>query len=446
MQSEQQELPIDYEQQLAMQFEKQLQIQSEEKDIDIPQNEKDIHIPPNEQDIKIKQEKTFVEGQDQDQDQCNDQDQDQDQCQDQDQHQDQNQDQHQAQDQDQDQDQDQSQDQDHTLLILKHKINKPPNKDGMTYYYYDKNYYDWTFYNNGHFETCSENIFNFGEKVKLTESIQHIKSHFDSNSGKHVEFHECGSKIVVVYTPDNNPNYYTVIFDPKIANSIIPIAQPSVGGAAYCVLKNVLYRIGGCDAMHRRNESYEVNGSVYKLVKGKWKYVNEMIHERAYPSATVINDKIYVSGGFDEHGDDYKSMEYYDPKNGTWQMCWQRMNLERRSHTMVPIRSDNPKRNHIMVVGGLNTKTVEIYDIVKDKWTQCANLNTFSYNERRVVFSYNGRVICLGLHLKNTENGKIRDKAVEYDFDENNWKFVEDFNDELEYAVNVVVCKNIQIP
>jgi len=76
-----------------------------------------------------------------------------------------------------------------------------------------------------------------------------------------------------------------------------------------------IYTFGGCDLSLHVTDLVQV----YDIASGTWTTGPRMPVPAAHPSATVLDDTIYVIGGF--NGSNYQaSVQIYDPATGTWKL------------------------------------------------------------------------------------------------------------------------------
>ena len=193
-----------------------------------------------------------------------------------------------------------------------------------------------------------------------------------------------------------------------------------VNGCSYCVEYNNknnkynIYRIGGSD--NDNNIHYEINNnkiiklpnllkerlglsSIYCEKYGlfaiggwkdnsveilnnnnncKWKYAKSMNDARRSHDSIIINDKIFVCGGFDDDNCYLQSCEMYNMNTNTntndeWKYI-ENMNYERCYLSLQKLKEKN---NNIIAIGGFDNHSkyniVEEYDFLKQKWYELPN-------------------------------------------------------------------------
>lgn len=105
----------------------------------------------------------------------------------------------------------------------------------------------------------------------------------------------------------------------------------------------------------------------YSIVNNEWTRLADMQYSRELASATVLNGKIYVSGGHADNVMGHGTVERYDPSQNQWKTV-ARMNSVRLGHGSCTINGT------IYVIGGAGVTTklldsIEKYDEQIDKWT-----------------------------------------------------------------------------
>ena len=149
---------------------------------------------------------------------------------------------------------------------------------------------------------------------------------------------------------------------------------------------------------------------------------------RNWLSATTVDGKIYVIGGFAFPSSGIRSLtkvEVYDPATDTW---------ERKADMPTPRWGIGAvaARSKIYVFGGAvdnthrNTaKTVEMYDIVADTWTPKANM-PLPYLSMGVSFVNNGKAYVIGGKEWGEDDWNFFQIVSEYDIEKDKWKKLED--------------------
>ena len=147
-------------------------------------------------------------------------------------------------------------------------------------------------------------------------------------------------------------------------------------GAAEALYKGKIYLFGGVS-----NSDQSVNGIkqkttfVYDPQSDSWTQKKDMPTSRAAATAVVVNNKIYVIGGYyDSNGKVVRTnvVEIYDPNSDTWQTGISMPTA--RSWSSASVVNDT-----IYVVGGTNNSgeilpTVESFNVQTSKWSAISNL------------------------------------------------------------------------
>lgn len=92
------------------------------------------------------------------------------------------------------------------------------------------------------------------------------------------------------------------------------------------VLEDYLYVVGGFNS-----NGYLELVERYNTVNNVWSAVNPMNAKRANAGIGILNGKIYAVGGQNNIGDDLQSVEFYDPATTKWTM----VSLLRRKKTKL---------------------------------------------------------------------------------------------------------------
>ncbi|CAG0879520.1 unnamed protein product, partial [Darwinula stevensoni] len=106
-------------------------------------------------------------------------------------------------------------------------------------------------------------------------------------------------------------------YDPK-TNTWTELAQMLIprSGAVACVLQQKIYVIGGWHASTENTNKVEC----YDIKSNRWEFRAPMIEHRYRPGVAVLNDKVYVLGGEEGWDSYHDTIECYDPVSNTWGM------------------------------------------------------------------------------------------------------------------------------
>ena len=95
----------------------------------------------------------------------------------------------------------------------------------------------------------------------------------------------------------------------------------------------------------------------------QWNIVTQMPHKRWRSGVAALDNKIYVTGGYEFYAEDTKScVDCYDLDTNTWsQMA--NMNIARQAHCLVSLHG------RLCAIGGEDVDSVEVYDPDNNTWT-----------------------------------------------------------------------------
>ena len=83
---------------------------------------------------------------------------------------------------------------------------------------------------------------------------------------------------------------------------------------------------------------------------------------RYWPGVAALDNKIYVTGGYDDGLQPMSRVDCYDPDTNTWsQMA--NMNIARHGHSLVSLQG------RLYAIGGDWVDDVEVYDPYSNTWT-----------------------------------------------------------------------------
>ena len=134
----------------------------------------------------------------------------------------------------------------------------------------------------------------------------------------------------------------------------------------------------------------------YKAFKDGWSDKAPMPEGRADCSGAVVNDKLYVFGGYANGAGDVRQNTYvYDPASDSW--------MEKASvpgnHTYVATSCAYDTK--VYVFGGLDScgakyKTLYIYDTVSDSWSTGTDFPVTTGIHSASAIEYNGKIFVIG--------------------------------------------------
>ena len=168
------------------------------------------------------------------------------------------------------------------------------------------------------------------------------------------------------------------MYDPITDTWIQKADMPELRGGDACVVDGKIYFIGGYSKKQARSEIVDV----YDPTTDTWARAKSMNHARSGAAISVVDGKIYVMGGTgwpqipNHPGPFLSSAEVFDPKTDQWTEIIE-MPTPKTGHTASVINGK------IYVIGGflwrngpfMYLSTVEIYDPETDRWTQGADMS-----------------------------------------------------------------------
>ena len=187
------------------------------------------------------------------------------------------------------------------------------------------------------------------------------------------------------------------MYDP-ITDTWTPKADmPAPRSAATCAVSGKIYLIGGANKKQHRSEIVDV----YDPATDTWARAKSMNHARSGAAISVVDGKIYVMGGTgwpqipNHPGPFLSSMEVYNPKTNQWREIGD-MPAAKSSHTASVIDGK------IYVIGGFFRgngrdikyfKTIEIYHPETGRWTQKPDMPVSKFGHAAEVI--NGKIYIL---------------------------------------------------
>ncbi len=170
-----------------------------------------------------------------------------------------------------------------------------------------------------------------------------------------------------------------------------PIPTERVGACA-CVVENKIYVIGGYSTA---SGDFAVN-EVYDPSTDTWQIKSPLPQPRGWPSCSVVNGIIYVIGG--GYPTATKRVDTYDPATNTWTRKADMLSVRRSAQACVV-------DGIIYNIGGNHGVTqpspaCEAYDPLTDTWTAKTSMPTGGGNIAATV--YNGSIYTFG----GSENSK----------------------------------------
>jgi N-acetylneuraminic acid mutarotase len=135
------------------------------------------------------------------------------------------------------------------------------------------------------------------------------------------------------------------------------------------VVNDKIYVIGGWDSHNELNTVEE-----YDSATNAWITKANLPTPRYAPTSSVIDGKIYVIGGRDYSGTSYSTVELYDPATNTW-------STKSSMPTARGFLTSSVVDGKIYVIGGVDSNgnrrdTVEAYDPLSNSWTSKTSMST----------------------------------------------------------------------
>jgi N-acetylneuraminic acid mutarotase len=236
----------------------------------------------------------------------------------------------------------------------------------------------------------------------------------------------------------NTTTYYTCgKYDPSTNtwSSIAPLPTPRID-VAVVACQNKIYVIGGRAAYYHVEQSATINAAVtddeplnvnevYDPATNTWETNTPMPTARYLLQANVVNDKIYVMGGFTAFNHFTNTSEVYDTDTNVWTTAASIPNAAPGSTSVVA-------DNKIYLIGGDKTSygsklysapanMNEIYDPATDSWTLGNPLpNAISYASASAT---TGAMATNGIYVIGGygNNGNPSDLNQVYDPKTNTW-------------------------
>jgi N-acetylneuraminic acid mutarotase len=122
------------------------------------------------------------------------------------------------------------------------------------------------------------------------------------------------------------------------------------------VLDDKMYVLGGWG-----HAGHLKSCACYSAATGAWEALPDMQHARGAPAAAVFDGKLWVTGGYDDDGYNLASVEVYDPASNTWDRTKADMTTARCGHVAAVLNGE------LHVVGGVS-ESVEKYDPGSNSW------------------------------------------------------------------------------
>jgi RNA polymerase sigma factor (sigma-70 family) len=203
------------------------------------------------------------------------------------------------------------------------------------------------------------------------------------------------------------------------------------------VVDGKIYVFGGFD-----NASITPTVEEYDPILDKWTYKKNMPTLRYGHTATTINDKIYIIGGSNNFGaSTIATVEEYDPKTDSWKEKAD-MPLSKYFHSAAVLH------NKIYIIGGEITKdiassSIYVYDSAIDQWEQKKDIpDEFQMEGSPAVADSNNIYILGGYNIKN---GRCIDKVLVYDTLEEKWEKKAEIPNKRFFPTAAIISRDIYL-
>ncbi len=120
---------------------------------------------------------------------------------------------------------------------------------------------------------------------------------------------------------------------------------------------------------------------------GEWFYAEPMLEARAFHSSVILdNNEVLVVGG-----DNIKSCEIYNRLLNQWRHTGS-LNIDRGSFfNLIKLQS-----GEVLAIGGFQNKSCEVYDPNQEIWAFTCSINTLVWSGKTAVLLNDGRVLIAG--------------------------------------------------
>ena len=185
------------------------------------------------------------------------------------------------------------------------------------------------------------------------------------------------------------------MYDPVTDTWTQKADMPTIRSAGTCVVDGKIYVIGGTAFNNiKKKKPWRLDTvEVYDPATDTWAKARKMNHARAGPAISVVDGKIYVMGGTgwpnipNHPGPFLSSIEAYNPKTNQWKEIGD-MPDAKSSHTASVINGK------IYVIGGFfqghgrdmkDFKTIDLYHPQTGRWTQKPDMPDSKYGHTAEV-------------------------------------------------------------
>jgi N-acetylneuraminic acid mutarotase len=174
------------------------------------------------------------------------------------------------------------------------------------------------------------------------------------------------------YNSSNRSNELTAVvecYDPDAEKwDSVCIMPEAFKGSAAVVFKNSIFILGG-------ESQLSVSNSIYEFIpsSSSWVFAGRLMQPRSFHQAVLLNEEIYITGGWDGMGTIIKSTEVFTP-GFTNTSSGSKMNRARCNFCAVEIDG------RIYAFGGIDEtgnveNGIELFDTKTSAWTVIGNMS-----------------------------------------------------------------------
>ncbi len=183
---------------------------------------------------------------------------------------------------------------------------------------------------------------------------------------------------------ENNVKVYDINTGLMSSKSAIPCKKVN---ASVVELDGKIYIIDGYLIDENENWTLDNGVMVYDPVADTWSTAADTNIARNAPGAAVLNDRIYIFGGYDSQYNIYESIEEYDPDTNQWTLTG--------GYLPCPVQSKFVSAgNKIYTLGADNLNLVFEYDPASNQWNEHDSIPEKYYEF--AAESLNGKIYVLG--------------------------------------------------
>ena len=202
------------------------------------------------------------------------------------------------------------------------------------------------------------------------------------------------------------------------------LKQPRTNHTATLLPSGLVLVVGGMAASATSFDTIST-AELYDPVAGDWKSTGGLIAQRAYHTATLLqNGNVLVAGGWGGRGSDAVAIaEVYDPSMGTWSRTGDLL-TRRYWHTATQLQNGK-----VLVAGGLLDVAItrgqiegsaELYDPISGAWTRTGDLHEVR-SQHTATRMQDGRVLVASGDNPYDDYGDANGTAEIYDPGTGTW-------------------------